>query len=94
MLLNRAVEPGFDFATFGLTVKEHEDGTLRIEWPGSDTARLRIADMWRRIVGTDSKLQIRFPLFIYRKIASNIFKCVSVLILFTENNPFKIHKMH
>lgn len=86
MLLNRAVEPGFDFATFGLTVKEHEDGTLRIEWPGSDTARLRIADMWRRIVGTDSKLQIRFPLFIYRKIVYLLIYSNVFLILFTENN--------
>jgi len=51
VLRNRAIEPGFNFGAFGLTLKDDEgEGTLRLEWPQSEVARLRIADLWARIV--------------------------------------------
>ncbi|KAL7072525.1 hypothetical protein ACQ4LE_008066 [Meloidogyne hapla] len=62
MLRNRAVEPGFDFGSFGLNLKETTNNTsggfnsLVLEWPQSEVARLRIADLWARIVGRDSHL--------------------------------------
>uniref|UniRef100_A0A183BMR4 Protein-tyrosine-phosphatase n=1 Tax=Globodera pallida TaxID=36090 RepID=A0A183BMR4_GLOPA len=58
VLRNKPVEPGFDFAAFGLSLREGDvgSGTLRLEWPQSEVARLRIADLWARIVGRDSHL--------------------------------------
>jgi hypothetical protein len=58
VLRNQAVEPGFDFAAFGLTLREDDEigavagngASLRLEWPQSEVARLRIADLWARIV--------------------------------------------
>uniref|UniRef100_A0A915MGK7 Fibronectin type-III domain-containing protein n=2 Tax=Meloidogyne javanica TaxID=6303 RepID=A0A915MGK7_MELJA len=66
MLRNRAVEPGFDFASFGLNLKEppnNVSNSLVLEWPQSEVARLRIADLWARIVGRDSHLHFSIQPF-------------------------------
>ncbi|KAF7634054.1 hypothetical protein Mgra_00006579 [Meloidogyne graminicola] len=61
MLRNKAIEPGFNFSSFGLNLKEALDNTscinsIVLEWPQSEVARLKIADLWARIVGRDSHL--------------------------------------
>nr|CAD2199662.1 unnamed protein product [Meloidogyne enterolobii] len=66
MLRNRAVEPGFDFASFGLNLREtpnNVSNSLVLEWPQSEVARLRIADLWARIVGRDSHLHFSIQPF-------------------------------
>ncbi|KAL3123411.1 hypothetical protein niasHT_004583 [Heterodera trifolii] len=64
LLRNKPVEPGFDFAAFGLSLREGDvgSGTLRLGWPQSEVARLRIADLWARIVGRDSHLHFSVQL--------------------------------
>ncbi|KAI1720266.1 protein-tyrosine phosphatase domain-containing protein [Ditylenchus destructor] len=51
-----ALEPGFDFKAFGLSIQESNAGGIRIEWPASEVSMLRISDLWAKIVGNESRL--------------------------------------
>uniref|UniRef100_A0A915EGL5 protein-tyrosine-phosphatase n=1 Tax=Ditylenchus dipsaci TaxID=166011 RepID=A0A915EGL5_9BILA len=56
VLRSTALEPGFDFKAFGLSIQESNAGSIRLQWPNSEVSRLRVMDLWSKIVGNDSRL--------------------------------------
>ncbi|EYB90795.1 hypothetical protein Y032_0214g2337 [Ancylostoma ceylanicum] len=61
--LHRSVvlTPAFDMSGFGLSLQESKNG-LELSWPQSDVFMSRLKDIWNKVVGLDSTLQMRlFP---------------------------------
>ncbi|CAI4232543.1 unnamed protein product [Auanema sp. JU1783] len=50
--------PAFDLKGFGLSIQESENG-LEMAWPQSDVFMTRLRDIWGKVVGHDSSLQMR-----------------------------------
>lgn len=50
--------PAFDMKSFGLTLQEARGG-MELLWPQSETFLGRVKDLWTRLVGQDSLLQLR-----------------------------------
>ncbi|CAJ0958775.1 unnamed protein product, partial [Mesorhabditis belari] len=50
--------PAFDMKTFGLNIQETKSG-LELQWPQSEVFMSRMKDMWAKIVGFSSVLQLR-----------------------------------
>uniref|UniRef100_A0A0N4Y738 Fibronectin type-III domain-containing protein n=1 Tax=Nippostrongylus brasiliensis TaxID=27835 RepID=A0A0N4Y738_NIPBR len=53
--------PAFDMNGFGLSLQEFKNG-VQLSWPQSDVFMSRMRDIWNKVVGVDSQLQMRlFP---------------------------------
>lgn len=59
-----AVDPGFNMKSFGLILAENK-GILRLEWPPSEVAMLKIKDLWSKIVGNNTQLHLKVDPHIY-----------------------------
>ncbi|KAI6184291.1 Protein-tyrosine-phosphatase [Aphelenchoides bicaudatus] len=58
ILRSLALEPGFDYKAFGLNIQEVK-GTLKLEWPTSETKMEKLKQLWPIIVGNGSMLHVR-----------------------------------
>ncbi|XGW08121.1 hypothetical protein V3C99_010883 [Haemonchus contortus] len=61
--LHRSVvlTPAFDMTGFGLSLQEYQSG-VKLSWPQSDVFMSRMRDIWNKVVGPKSQLQMRlFP---------------------------------
>ncbi|KAK6040838.1 hypothetical protein COOONC_21657, partial [Cooperia oncophora] len=61
--LHRSVvlTPAFDMTGFGLSLQESQNG-VKLSWPQSDVFMSRMRDVWNKVVGPKSQLQMRlFP---------------------------------
>ncbi|CAI2341886.1 unnamed protein product [Caenorhabditis sp. 36 PRJEB53466] len=50
--------PAFDFNAFGLTLQE-SNGGIELIWPKSEVFMSRVKDIWNKVVGADSLLNMR-----------------------------------
>ncbi|PIC45517.1 hypothetical protein B9Z55_005509 [Caenorhabditis nigoni] len=50
--------PAFDFNAFGLTLQE-SNGGIELIWPKSEVFMSRVKDIWNKVVGSDSLLNMR-----------------------------------
>uniref|UniRef100_A0A8R1HSX7 protein-tyrosine-phosphatase n=1 Tax=Caenorhabditis japonica TaxID=281687 RepID=A0A8R1HSX7_CAEJA len=52
------LSPAFDFNSFGLTLQE-SNGGIELIWPKSEVFMSRVKDIWNKVVGADSTLNMR-----------------------------------
>ncbi|KJH52027.1 fibronectin type III domain protein [Dictyocaulus viviparus] len=56
-----ALTPAFNMSGFGLTLQESRNG-VELRWPQNDVFMARLRDIWNKVVGSTSQLQMRvFP---------------------------------
>uniref|UniRef100_A0A0K0EXU3 protein-tyrosine-phosphatase n=1 Tax=Strongyloides venezuelensis TaxID=75913 RepID=A0A0K0EXU3_STRVS len=58
ILRNMALAPGFDMKYFDLSLIEN-NGIITIKWPRNEVRLRKLVDIWSRIIGNDSTLQVK-----------------------------------
>uniref|UniRef100_A0A0K0ESF9 protein-tyrosine-phosphatase n=1 Tax=Strongyloides stercoralis TaxID=6248 RepID=A0A0K0ESF9_STRER len=70
ILRNMALPPGFDMKNFDLTLNEN-NGIITIKWPRNEVKLRKLIDIWSKIIGNGSTLQIKVESLSDRKVIKN-----------------------